>query len=51
MSKEDDMEHIYTYLRNSCNRALTTRFVESGFDMGVLFPQKDKETEDERDDI
>jgi len=48
---ESDMELIYTYLGNSCNRALTTQFVESGFDIGVLFPQKDKETEDERDDI
>lgn len=47
---ESDMELIYTYLGNGCNRARTIQFFESGFDMGVLSPQKDKETEEGGED-
>lgn len=32
----DDMEIIYTYLGNGVNRPLTTAFIESGYDMGVI---------------
>ena len=32
----DDMELIYTYLGNECNRPLTLKFVESGYDMEIL---------------
>lgn len=33
---EDDLEVIYQRLGNSCNRELTIKFIESGFDMKVL---------------
>lgn len=33
---ESDMEHIYTYLGNACNHEKTVRFIESGYDMGIL---------------
>mgnify|MGYP003292935465 CR=1 FL=1 len=39
---EDDMELIYSNLGNRCNHQRTIRFVESGYDMNVLF----KESED-----
>lgn len=32
----DDMEIIYTYLGNSCNRPKTEKFIESGYDMSIL---------------
>lgn len=32
----EDMELIYTKLGNNCNRPLCEKFVESGYDMGVL---------------
>lgn len=32
----DDMEVIYTYLGNDCNRPLAIKFVESGYNMGIL---------------
>ncbi|ODA08259.1 hypothetical protein [Paenibacillus polymyxa] len=32
----DDMEEIYTYLGNDCNRNKTIRFIESGYDLSVL---------------
>lgn len=32
----DDMDLIYTYLGNACNHALTVKFVESGYDLGIL---------------
>lgn len=31
-----DMEKIYTYLGNARNHEKTVRFVESGYDMGIL---------------
>ena len=33
---ENDMEVIYTYLGNTVNHELTVRFVESGYDTGIL---------------
>ena len=33
---EEDMEAIYTYLGNECNRKKTIRFIESGGDMTIL---------------
>lgn len=33
---EDEMSEIYTRLGNDCNRGLTTRFIESGYDLTVL---------------
>lgn len=33
---EDDMEIIYTYLGNNCNRKLCVEFIESGYNMDVL---------------
>lgn len=32
----EEMEQIYTYLGNACNHEKTVRFVESGYDMGML---------------
>ena len=32
----DDMQEIYTYLGNDCNRTLTIKFIESNYDMSVL---------------
>ncbi|WP_124115364.1 hypothetical protein [Paenibacillus xylanexedens] len=32
----EDMDEIYTYLGNDCNRSKTIRFIESGYDMSVL---------------
>lgn len=32
----DEMEQIYTYLGNACNHEKTVRFIESGYDMGML---------------
>lgn len=32
----EEMEVIYTYLGNACNHEKTIRFVESGYDMGIL---------------
>lgn len=32
----EEMEQIYTYLGNACNHEKTVRFVESGYDMGIL---------------
>ena len=32
----DDMEIIYTYLGNQCNRPLTIKFIESGYNMEIL---------------
>ena len=32
----DDIDEVYTYLGNSCNHAKTLRFIESGYDVGVL---------------
>lgn len=32
----EDMEEIYTYLGNSCNRPKTEKFIESGYDMSIL---------------
>ena len=37
---EDDMELIYTYLGNRCNHEKTIRFVESGYDMNILFERE-----------
>lgn len=33
---EEDMELIYTYLGNACNHDKTVRFIQSGYDMGIL---------------
>lgn len=33
---KDEMDHIYTYLGNDCNRKLCIRFIESGYDLAVL---------------
>lgn len=33
---ETDMDLIYTYLGNDCNRKLCESFVNSGFDMNIL---------------
>ena len=33
---EDDMNLIYTYLGNDCNRKLCEDFINSGFDMNIL---------------
>jgi hypothetical protein len=33
---EEDMYQIYTYLGNACHHARTVKFVESGFEMGVM---------------
>jgi len=33
---KDEMERIYARLGNGVNRALCVKFIESGFDMGVL---------------
>lgn len=33
---QDDMMLIYTYLGNRCNHGRTIRFIESGYDLGVL---------------
>ena len=38
----EDMEQIYTYLGNRCNHEKTTRFVRSGYDMGLL-PEKGRD--------
>ena len=32
----DDMDIIYTYLGNRCNHNRTEKFINSGYDMGVL---------------
>lgn len=33
---ENDMELIYTYLGNACDHEKTIRFIEGGYDMGIL---------------
>lgn len=33
---EDDMDTIYTYLGNGCNRQKTIEFIQSGYDVSVL---------------
>ena len=33
---QDDMMLIYTHLGNRCNHKKTIRFIESGYDLGVL---------------
>ena len=33
---EDDMDLIYTYLGNDCNRKLCEDFVNSNYDMNIL---------------
>ena len=33
---ENDMDLIYTYLGNNCNRGLTVKFIESGYDLSIL---------------
>jgi hypothetical protein PPSC2_p0287 len=33
---EDDIEYIYTYLGNGCNKPIAIKFVESGYDLNVL---------------
>lgn len=32
----EEMQEIYTYLGNDCNRPKTIRFIESGYDLNVL---------------
>ncbi len=32
----EEMQEIYTYLGNDCNRKKTIRFIESNYDLGVL---------------
>lgn len=32
----DDIEDVYTYLGNCCNRARTVRFIQSGYDLKAL---------------
>ncbi len=32
----DDMKEIYTYLGNACNHNKTIRFIESGYNIGIL---------------
>lgn len=32
----DDIDAVYSYLGNGCNRARTVRFVQSGYDLKVL---------------
>lgn len=33
---ENDIEEIYTYLGNACNHEKTIRFIQSGYDLGIL---------------
>ena len=33
---EDDIEYIYTYLGNGCNKPIAIKFIESGYDLNVL---------------
>lgn len=33
---EDDIETIYTYLGNFCNRNRTIKFIQSGYDLNLL---------------
>lgn len=33
---KDEMDHVYTYLGNDCNRKLCIRFIESDYDLAVL---------------
>ena len=33
---KEEMSEIYTYLGNRCNHDKTIRFIESGYDMGIL---------------
>jgi hypothetical protein len=40
---KDDIEVIYTYLGNECNRKKTLDFIHSGFDMAVLERRTDNE--------
>ena len=32
----DDIDEVYTYLGNRCNHTKTIRFIESGYDVGML---------------
>jgi len=38
---QEDMDEIYTYLGNRCNHDKTIRFIESGYDMGILKPKQE----------
>lgn len=40
---EKDIEIIYTYLGNACHHQKTIDFIESGFDMSILEPEKEIE--------
>lgn len=37
---KDDIEKIYTYIGNCVNRKLTIKFIESGYDLGILKDEK-----------
>ena len=41
---EDDIELIYTYLGNRCNHEKTVKFIESGYDMQLLFERSENGT-------
>ncbi|MNV81212.1 hypothetical protein D3C71_1748620 [compost metagenome] len=33
---KEEMSEVYTYLGNDCNRKLSVRFIESGYDLSLL---------------
>lgn len=33
---KEQVSHIYTYLGNDCNRKLSVKFIDSGYDLSVL---------------
>lgn len=33
---DDEIEYIYTYLGNGCNKPIAIKFIESGYDLNVL---------------
>ena len=41
---KEDIEDIYTYLGNECNRKKTLAFINSGYDLAVLRERKDNES-------
>lgn len=39
---KDDLRTIYTHLGNACNHEKTVKFIESGYDMQVIFERREK---------
>ena len=33
---DDEIEYIYTYLGNGCNKPIAIKFIESGYDLNIL---------------